>query len=76
MTRLQDRPAVKVSTSIDASIDVIRNLATDINLRSQLKDKFGRHPEAKETIIASRDDEQHLNMQAVVDGIKQLAESR
>ena len=33
------------------------------------------HPDAEEEIIASRDEEQRENMQAVVLGIKALAES-
>lgn len=36
---------------------------------------IGRHPEDEETIIAARDAEQTVNMQAVVDGIKALAEA-
>lgn len=161
MTRLQDGPVVEVSTSIEAPIDVVWNLATDINLPSRFQDEFveaewiddgpalearfigrnrhgerewettswvvtyeptrafgwavsdrnnpgatwtyfldesgagtllryhrvlgpgpsgltaaiERHPEAEEEIIASRDAEQRMNMQAVVDGVKQLAES-
>ena len=35
-----------------------------------------RHPEVEGEIIASRDDEQRQNMQAVIEGIKHLAESR
>jgi hypothetical protein len=33
-----------------------------------------RHPEREEQIIAERDEEQRQNMQAVLDGIKSLAE--
>lgn len=43
---------------------------------SGLTPAIDRHPEAEEEIIASRDEEQRQNMQAVVEGIKQLAEAR
>lgn len=43
---------------------------------SGLTSAIERHPEAEEEIIASRDDEQRQNMQAVIEGIKHLAESR
>lgn len=36
---------------------------------------IGRHPEDEEAIIAARDAEQTINMQGVVDGIKDLAEA-
>jgi hypothetical protein len=41
---------------------------------SGLTAAIDRHPEAEEEIIAARDDEQRQNMQAVVEGIKELAE--
>jgi hypothetical protein len=42
---------------------------------SGLTAAIDRNPEAEEEIIASRNEEQRRNMQAVVDGIKGLAES-
>ncbi len=43
---------------------------------SGLTAAIDRHPKAEEEIIASRDEEQRQNMQAVIEGIKQLAETR
>ena len=43
---------------------------------SGLTSAIERNPDAEEEIIASRDAEQRANMQAVVSGIKQLAESQ
>jgi hypothetical protein len=161
MTRFKDGPVVEVSAPIDAPIEVVWDLITDINVASRFQDEFAeaewidegpalearfngrntrgerewettswvviyepkrafgwavsdpdnpgatwtyflngddtgmilryhrvlgpgpsgltaaidRHPEAEEEIIAARDEEQRQNMQAVVEGIKQLAEA-
>jgi hypothetical protein len=160
MTRFKDGPTVEVSVDIDAPIDVVWDLVTDINVASRFQDEFveaewiddgptlearfigrntrgerewettswvvsyephkafgwavsnrdnpgatwtylldrtdsgtllryhrvlgpgpsgltaaiDRNPEAEEEIISARDEQQRQNMQAVVDGIKELAE--
>ena len=160
MTLMADGPVVEVSVSIEASVEVVWGLVTDINLPGQFQEEFmsaewlddgpalearfvgynergdwkwettswvvsyeplqsfgwavsdrddpgaiwtyfleacngtttlrhhrllcpgpsgitsaiERHPEREEQIIADRDGEQRQNMQAVVDGIKTLAE--
>jgi hypothetical protein len=160
MTRFEDGPTIEVSVDIDAAIDVVWDLITDINVASRFQDEFveaewvddgpalearfigrnsrgdrkwettswvvayelhkafgwavtnrdnpgatwtyfldatdsgtllrfhrvlgpgpsgltaaiNRHPEAEEEIIAARDEEQRQNMQAVIEGVKELAE--